>query len=97
LRLALPDTRFDQVFEISMQKERSHCEWDFWEESSTSTTSPKKRKDWAEQLWLAQHRRRRKLALRLKEIEKERERMKLDELRMKRRHDRWGSTAKQHP
>ena len=74
---------------------RTNLEWTRWEEVDKRAWNPVKREQWAQQLFEAQHFRRRERVRLQREAEKERLRRRSEEIREQRRRSRWGSKSSQ--
>jgi hypothetical protein len=89
----LPDFEGSRDFE---ETQRTHLEWLRWEESEKRVWNAEKRQRWAQQLWEAQHFRRREQKRVLEQAERQQARRQSEEFRERKRRSRWGPRSTQY-
>ena len=80
---------------LTVQMLRSRAEWRRWEESDKRSWDQAKRQRWAEQLWQAQHRRRRESVRLRQRLQQQQARQEMEDEREQRRQQRWGRSSYQ--
>jgi len=78
------------------ETQRTNLEWLRWEESEKRVWNAEKRQRWAQQLWEAQHFRRRERRRILAQAEREQARRQSEEFRERKRRSRWGPRSTQY-
>ena len=78
------------------ETQRTNLEWLRWEESEKRGWNAEKRQRWAQQIWEAQHFRRRERRRVLQQAQKEQARRQTEEFREQKRRSRWGPRSTQY-
>jgi hypothetical protein len=86
---------FERIRDLE-EMQRTNLEWLRWEESEKFVWNAEKRQRWAQQLWEAQHFRRRERRRILQQAEREQARRQTEEFREKKRRSRWGPRSTQY-
>jgi hypothetical protein len=86
---------FERIRDVE-ELQRTNLEWLRWEESEKRVWNAEKRQRWAQQLWEAQHFRRRERRRVLEQAERDQARRQSEEFRERKRRAQWGPRSTQY-